>query len=162
MLSAISFNLDPISFNLDHSKILSSAPPPPPPPLPEHVALLYSDIETTCTWFQAYIPCWTFFWKLSGEMRKMLVTSILLSPNLSLQPEIIMDQFCLNFEVEWSFDVQKIYFKHLPNDKILALSKLKVFADDNFSVAQMVKFFRNIALIHVFQSLTFAEARKMV
>ena len=31
--------------------------------------------------------------------------------------------------------------KPLPDDKILALSKLKAFADDNFSVAQMVQIY---------------------
>ena len=31
-------------------------------------------------------------------------------------------------------------FNPLPDDKILALSKLKAFADDNFNVAEMVHF----------------------
>ena len=31
----------------------------------------------------------------------------------------------------------------LPDDKILPLSKLRAFADDNFSVAQIAKFFFN-------------------
>ena len=34
-------------------------------------------------------------------------------------------------------------FNPLPDDKILPLSKLKAFADDNFIVAQIAKFFFN-------------------
>ena len=37
--------------------------------------------------------------------------------------------------------VDRYVFKPLPENKILAFTKLEAFADDNFSVAQMVKFF---------------------
>ena len=36
----------------------------------------------------------------------------------------------------------KCSFNSLPNDKIVGLSKLKAFADDNSNVAQMVEIFR--------------------
>ena len=37
-----------------------------------------------------------------------------------------------------------LVFKQLPDDKILVVSKLKAFADDNFIVSQMVQFYSEL------------------
>ena len=42
---------------------------------------------------------------------------------------------------EKSLVISNLSFKSLPDDKILALSKLEAFVDDNFSVAQMLQYF---------------------
>ena len=38
-----------------------------------------------------------------------------------------------------------MFINRVPDDKILALSELKAFADDNFNVAQLAQFFLNTA-----------------
>ena len=83
--------------------------------------------------------------KTLWEKKKLLLTSnFFFSHNVFLLNQIIVSPFVHVFDTIFSFAAEveepkiAIFGKGLTQDKILALSKLEAFANDNFIIALMV------------------------